>query len=103
MPEFHRPSQIDGRLKITDYALRITWPWLLACCFFLCGLTALQAQQQPPARANFDELLRQVPPLLREGPVLSASKREGEEDETFLREKLSGQWFAALLPASPRS
>src|SRR6266536_6679586 len=95
MPEVHRPSQIARRFHMI---IRV---WILSLWF--CAEIAVLAAAQEPPRANFDELLRQLPALQRHegGKTAEAVTPTGEAYETFLKEKLSGRWFAAFVPNSP--
>src|SRR6266496_4121016 len=96
MPEFHRPSQIARRAHM------IIRGWIVLLCLG-AALAAAAAAPEPP-RANFDELLRQLPPLQRHGAESARidDAAAGAAYESFLREKLSGSWFAAFVPNSPR-
>src|SRR5258705_10459205 len=90
MPAIHLPSRVCGLV------LR---RWLLgfAFLFFSFAECTLFAQ-----RANFDDLLRQLPPLQRHAVGTDALVQAGNSKpyEEFAKEKFSGRWFAALLPHS---
>src|SRR5262249_2155639 len=75
------------------------WIWSALLAANLSGL-AFGAE-----RANFDGLLEKLPPLQRHigKDTGTDSKQAAELYERFLREKLSGSWFATVLPDDPGS
>src|SRR6266699_1769149 len=96
MPEFQRPCEIARRFH-TPF-----WGWITLVCTFLTAPLLGQTARDSTPRANFDALLRQLPPLQRHDPTESArSRASAEAYEAFLKEKLSGRWFAAVVPDSP--
>ncbi len=73
-----------------------------AACILLPALASIISGAEP-LRANFDELLRQLPklqqrPAAQVGPEVADTTPE--DYEKFAREKFAGQWFAALVPHS---
>src|SRR5437879_2036916 len=91
MPDIHLSSWSRGlvlRRRILKFAFGLV--------NFACW--SLNAQ-----RADFDELLRDLPPLQRhvDGPVDGLAQRSSAQVyQEFAREKFGGRWFAALLPHS---
>src|SRR3954470_24819784 len=90
MPDIHPTSLY--RLLSRGFGI---WVGLL----FGLSLIETAAAQQP----TFDELLSKLPPLKHhvEGTGVVTPGASAAAYEDFAREKLSGKWFAALLPNTP--
>src|SRR5205823_7052308 len=74
--------------------------WILTFALTLLNFAGWNLHAQ---RADFDDLLRQLPPLQRHvnGPVNGLTQQgSGELYQEFANEKFGGRWFAALLPHS---
>lgn len=85
-------DQHPGGFCAFRYAFARTCRWLV-CLTSLLPITAPAA-----IRANFDELLRELPPLKRHTNQLAPREQGANEAyEHFIREKLSAQWFAVLV------
>src|SRR5436309_1670146 len=87
MPDIHLPSGRRGLVlrrwfPASAFVLLVFSPWMLAAQW-----------------ANFDDLLRQIPPLQRHADV-NVQQLSGELYEHFAKERAEGRWFAVLLPHS---